>query len=258
MDNLLDLLSEYGCYIDKFTDIDTLESLMNHFNKISSINNIEYVSCKADTGGIFVLVTNKYVVKLYSSRKYNKIVYIYDTLLSTNYDFSNIEIINYYYSVDNGIVIHDTYHSTQHIIGKSSIRATINELLIPIFYFTEKINTNIEWNKDTTKKFFLDIAKALIELHKNGIVHGDTNPDNIGYRESNNNFVLFDFGDSIIYETDSRLYLSDVNRFLTSILSTYREFFKDYIPNIETIQTLVNKGEYNIEKFYNTINVVMK
>ena len=64
MNSLRELLYDYGCSIEKFTDIDTMLSLILKFNNILGIDNIKYVSCK-DDAGIFVLVTNFYVVKVY-------------------------------------------------------------------------------------------------------------------------------------------------------------------------------------------------
>lgn len=115
--------------------------------------------------------------------------------------------------------------------------------------------TNITWDKNTFNKLLLDVAKALMIFHQNGIIHGDTTPDNVGYRKYDDNFVLFDFGDTEVTNgLDYELYLRDVNRFLNSILRTYQKFFKDYIHNVIKIRKLVNDGEYNIGKFYNSVN----
>ena len=152
MNTLSELFSEYGCYIDKFTNINNLTLLIKKFNKISNVDirDLKYLSCK-DDAGIFVLVTNEYVIKIYSLKGYSNVVIIYHRLLSNGYGFDNIETIYYYYSVIDGYVQHDTYPGTGMIIG--DIHATVNELLIPIFYLERGIIiTNMIWNNQSVKK----------------------------------------------------------------------------------------------------------
>lgn len=260
MNSLEELFTNYGCSVNNFTDINTLSLLINKFNKFNKILNIKYVSCK-DDAGVFVLVTNKYVIKLYSDQRYSIITNIYHRLLAGGYQFNNIEKIYYYYSVKDGKVIHDTYSI---IPNHDDINSTINELLIPIFRIEMgNIISNIIWDGDMVKKFLVDISNALFVLHTNNIIHGDATPDNVGFRYSDNNFVLFDFGNSIIninntipdlYKND--MYLNDINRFLNSILGTYKQFFKDYLIKINIVKNLVNEGPYIPDKFKNVIENV--
>ena len=229
--NLQQLLSEYGCNIDNFININTLTSIINRFNSSLNIKNINYLSCKDDTG-IFVLVTDKYVIKIYSNDRYLKILNIYSVIKS-----NNIERIYQY----------DDYHNV-----------TINELLIPLFKYERKqIQTNIIYNNEIVKKLLLDVSYALQQLHINNIVHGDATPDNVGFRYSESEFVLFDFGESnVVGSTGTNNYKDDVNRFLDSLLITYKDFFTKYIDKLNKIKKLVNTNDYYIEKFTNSINSV--
>ena len=246
-DQMETIFNDYGCHIDKFIEPDTLEHISDNFNKIILVDNIKYTLCK-DDAGIFVLVSSRYVIKIYSQNTYNKLVNIYHRLWRNNHGnvFNHIEKIYYYFSLVNGVTIHDTYpnftpkHGTCHL--------TINELLLPLFPNIDK--SNIVWNKDMVKKLLIDTSLALIVLHQINIVHGDTTPDNVGLRISDNNFVLYDFGDA----HDGYDYLSDVNRFLKSILITYKSFFGEYINEIKKIKETVNTGNYGLYDFYNAIN----
>lgn len=229
------ILDEYGCNVNKFTSIDNLKMLINKF---SGNENIEYTYCKDDADG-FILVTNKYVIKLYSKNMYQKILDIYSRIKTYN----NIEKIHYYCTIADGVV-RDSHNSVSYISDKSrNMQSTINELLIPIFDLSDyrKIKSNITWNGEMFKKLLLDVAAALNELHSHGITHGDTTPDNVGLRSIDNNFVLFDFGDSTI-SNDPVNRVNDVNRFLNSLLVTFIDFFKNYKFQIENIQKLVNTG----------------
>jgi serine/threonine protein kinase len=235
------VFEEYGCNINRFTDLNNLKVLINKFNRFYNIENIEYKYCKDDADG-FILVTNNYVIKLYLKNMYQKIIYIYSIIKNYN----NIEKIYYYYSISDG-VIYESYHYYDPELYKFDksidIRGTINELLIPIFDISdyENIKSDITWDNKTFKKLLLDVADALHELHKNGITHGDTTPDNIGLRPSDNNFVLFDFGNAVINNRPING-IQDVNRFLDSLVRTFDKFFINYKLQIETIKILVNNG----------------
>lgn len=249
-DNMNDVTEEYGCVLSKFISPNTLNKIIENFNRIVLVDNIKYVSCK-DDAGIFVLVTNRYVIKIYNEKTYIKLVNIYNKLWSVNQGniFDHIEKIYYYFSIVNGIIIHDTYFNN--IMNEGTGHLTINELLVPLFPQFNK--SNITWDYSNTKKLLIDVSLGLIELHKLNIIHGDSTPDNIGLRESDNNFVLYDFGDA----HDGFNYRDDVNRFLNSILITYKTFFNDYIGKIEKIKAMVNHNKnYDIYDFYNTINKV--
>ena len=227
-----EVFNKYGCKLDKFSSIKDLEILINKFNKLFNITELHFNFCKDDTN-IFVLINNYYVIKLYSSKQYQKIFDIYSKIKSTN----NIERIYYYCSVSNGLIIHDTYPFLKSDLW--NINATISELLNPIFNINgDIITTNIIWNKITFKKLLLDTSKALETLHNEKIVHGDTTPDNIGLRYSDGNFVLFDFG-SVKFNEDV---INDINRFLKSLLTTYKSFFQIYHNEINNIYESVNKG----------------
>jgi len=60
------VFEEYGCKINRFTDLNNLKVLINKFY---NIKNIEYKYCKDDADG-FILVTNNYVIKLYFKNMY--------------------------------------------------------------------------------------------------------------------------------------------------------------------------------------------
>ena len=91
------------------------------------------------------------------------------------------------------------------------------------------------------------MANALNSLHENGIYHGDTTPDNIGYRTADDNYVLFDFGASN-FSGNLNMYRTDVTRFLNSMLRTYITFFQPYRDKIMNILNQINQ-EYYIGKF---------
>jgi len=256
-----ELFNDYGCDVSKFTDINMLKLFTKRLDKIfSNKDTTKFLSCK-DDASVFVVVTNKYVVKLYNSKKYLELVNIYDRLLKKSYDFANIEKIYYYYAVFDGLIVHDTYLKIFPELPpiNSNIYGTANELLIPIFSFEMgEIKTRIKWDKGTVYKLFNDVSSGLIELHKNNIIHGDTTPDNVGLRIDNNfvNFVIYDFGDSYIMDNKlnkNELMKGDVNRFLNSVLITYSYFFKDYINNIKKLKRDINTGNYTINKFKNSI-----
>ena len=199
MNNLSEMLYDYGCKIYNYTHLDDVMDLIIRYNKILCIDNNEllYISCK-DDAGVFVIVTNKYVIKIYKPLDYDRIVDIYKPITADN-NFEHIEKIYYYYSVNNGNVIHDTYSKYNlDIDPNTDIHAVINELLIPITNINGmEIKSNIEWNKQNLRKLLLDVAEGLDVLHKSGTVHNDVTPDNIGLRPSDSNFVLFDFGQSV-------------------------------------------------------------
>lgn len=249
------LFTEYGCYLDKFIDPDILQYVIDNFNKAVLVDNLKYTLCK-DDAGVFVLVTTRYVIKIYRKKSYDKVVNIYNELHKNVNSFEHIEKIYYYFSVIDGVIIHDTYSKYNYSDNypdniKGTGHLTINELLLPLFPDINR--SNIVWNKDNVKKLLIDTSLALIELHKINIVHGDTTPDNIGLRISDNNYVLYDFGDA--YKGFD--YRSDVNRFLNSILITYKSFFQDYLSEIEKIKAIVNEGIYGIYDFYLAINTVL-
>lgn len=254
-DNVNDVLDEYSCNLSNFININTLGQLTNNFNIFNNIGNVKYKLCKDDTG-IFVLVTNRYVIKIYNTKTYLKIVNIYNKLWNSNNAniFNHIEKIYYYYSMVDGMIVHNTYYNNivnNNIVNIGTVHLTINELLIPLFPKSD--TTNIIWNYKVTKKLLIDVSLGLTELHKLGIVHGDTTPDNIGFRTSDNNFVLYDFGDS----HDGSDYKSDVIRFLNSILISYRSFFINHINMIEQIKNMIETNKnYSIYDFYNAINKV--
>jgi len=236
------IFKKYGCKIDKFTTSNELDILMNKFNKIMNINQLKYTLCKDDTN-IFVLVTDHYVVKVYSSKQYQKIFSIYSKIKSTN----NIEKIYYYCSISDGLIIHDTYPIFHNTI--QNINATISELVEPIFNIKDQmITTNIVWNKGNFKKLLIDVSKGLKILHNEGIIHGDSTPDNVGLRYLDGNFVLFDFGSTIFSNNG----ITDINRFLNSLLITYKEFFEIYKEEILLIYKFVNNG-YDFEKSINLV-----
>jgi serine/threonine protein kinase len=227
-----EVFNKYGCNVLRFTSVEDLEILMEKFNSIMNIKQLKFNFCKDDTN-IFVLITNYYIVKLYSSKQYQKIFSIYSKIKSTN----NIEKIYYYYSVSNGLIIHDTYPFFHNKI--ENINATISELLIPIFNINgDIITTGVAWTRSIFRKLLLDVAKGLKILHDEGIVHGDATPDNVGLRYSDGNFVLFDFGSAEF----SNKGINDINRFLKSLLTTYKSFFEIYYNEIINIRNLIKKG----------------
>jgi len=63
----------------------------------------------------------------------------------------------------------------------------------------------------------------------------------MGLRPSDNNFVLFDFGNAVINNRPINR-IQDVNRFLDSLVRTFDKFFINYKLQIETIKILVNNG----------------
>ncbi len=273
MNNLSDMLYEYGCKIYKYSNLKDVIDLISRYNKIIGVtDDLLYLSCK-DDAGVFVIVTNKYVIKLYKPLDYKRIVDLYRPI-TTNNNFEHIEKIYYYYSVTDGYIEHDTYskdstptdptNQTTNHTKPINIHGVINELLIPITRNIlgnrgMEIHTDIKWNKDTLKKLLLDVAEGLDILHHNGTIHNDTTPDNIGLRPSDSNFVLFDFGQSTInnkpltYEA----YKVDVNRFLYSLMNLYKDIIPfrsilgtDYLINI---YKYVNAGPYYIGKFNKAI-----
>lgn len=248
--NVADVLEEYGCNLSNFINPDTLNQIIQNFNTFNKVEDVKYNICKSDAG-IFVLVTDRYVIKIYNVKTYLKLVNIYNKLWRNNNHgniFNHIEKIYYYYSTVDGIVVHDTYYNN--VIKSGTTHLTINELLVPLF--PEFNTTNVVWNYNNTKKLLIDTSLGLIELHKLGIIHGDTTPDNIGLRPSDNNFVLYDFGDA----HDGTDYKSDVIRFLNSMLISYKNFFIDHIDKIEQIKSMIINENYGIYDFYNAINSI--
>ena len=249
-DSLNDVLEEYGCNLSKFLNSNTLNQIITNFNNIVNVDSVKYITCKDDTG-IFVLVTTRYVIKVYNIKTYLKIVDIYNKLWRNNNHgniFNHIEKIYYYFSTVDGIVVHNTYYYNNIIKNLGTTHLTINEILVPLFPKFNK--TNVIWNYDNTKKLLIDTSLGLIELHRLGIIHGDTTPDNMGLRLSDNNFVLYDFGDA--YEGSD--YKSDVIRFLNSVIISYKNFFADNIDKIEQIKNTIDKNKnYGISDFYDTI-----
>jgi len=70
----------------------------------------------------------------------------------------------------------------------------VSEKLVPL---VNAVDYNLELNKeivrpDNIDKLTSDITQGLKYLHSNNIRHGDSRLDNIGFRPSDNSFVLFD------------------------------------------------------------------
>lgn len=104
-------------------------------------------------------------------------------------------------SIENGNNIHNT--------GKKSLRLQfiLMEKLIPIkqygkdgraFFVPDDLNKGIE--KEVLALGF-DIALALQDIHKKGMIHRDIKPENIFYHESMKKYCLGDFGMSKVTET---------------------------------------------------------
>nr|QBK91575.1 MAG: putative serine/threonine protein kinase [Pithovirus LCPAC302] len=242
-----EVLVDYGCNINKFTNLPLLKQFINRFNKHIDRYNISYNLCK-DDAGVFVLVSNLYVVKIYKKSSYDKIISLYSRI--NNLD--HIEIVYYFLIVEDGKIIHSTFDIDD---THGTIYGTINELLIPLFNIKGiDITSNFKWDWNDTYKLLLDVSQGLYELHKNNIVHGDSTPDNTGFRMKDNNYVLFDFGDSSI-ENNKDKFRNDVNRFLNSMMITYAEFFDPFKDQIIKIQRQVNTGSYSYDKFYNIMKI---
>lgn len=251
--SLTDMINDYGCNLKPYTDLNNLKIFISKFNKIQNIDDVKYISCKDDSG-VFVIVTNKYVVKLYKQKDYNRIVKLYQPITKTN-SFDHIEKIYYYYSIINGLIVHDTYYYINNNNKlKNTINGVINELLVPITYlYNMDVYTNINWSKSKLRKLILDVSKGLDVLHNNDIIHNDATPDNIGLRPADSNFVLFDFGQSSINKTLSyESYKEDINRFLISLMTTYKDtipydkfFGSNYLLNI---YKYINKTPYTLGK----------
>jgi serine/threonine protein kinase len=253
--NLTDVVSEYGCDVSKFTSISHILDITEQYNRVRQIPNtsLKYISCKSDAG-VLVIVTNKYVLKLYRPQDYSRIVEIYRKIKSFDY----IEKIYYYYAIKKGIVIHDTYinYRDRNPTIDKDIYGVINELLIPVVDFKGiNIISPIKWDTVTTYKLLYDVSSGLDELHINGIIHNDATLDNVGLRPGDMNFVLFDFGYSVIDPNINKM-KQDVIRFLESLLSTFQDLIYNNTDKLKQILELINKGPYYIGKFKNTIYTV--
>lgn len=102
---------------------------------------------------------------------------------------------------------------------------------------------------DNIFKLLWDISKCLYGLHQNNISHGDVRIDNIGI--SNNNFILFDFDGSNIFEPDYD-YSKDVSDFLRSIQfnsDTNWKNIKKYVPGTSSSFSFISKIIQNYSKF---------
>ena len=255
MDNLYDMMNDYGCSPYNFADPEDILDMIDQYNRVYNIDegDMKYLSCK-DDAGILVIVTNKYVIKIYRPEGYSKLVELYRPLTTSN-TFDHIEKIYYYYMIRNGKVIHDTYpdHQLNTPLPGTNIQGVINELLVPIVYMEGGTNrTNIQWSKPLIHKLLIDIADGLDTLHRNGTIHYDSTLDNIGQRPSDSNFVLFDFGFSEINSNDTNMFRNDVNKFLQSFV-THRNIIPVDITRIQTLERIVNTGPYYIGKFKEVI-----
>jgi serine/threonine protein kinase len=150
---------------------------------------------KNDTN-IDVIVLNNCVIRFYSPDNYNSKLPILNRLNENN----NLERI-----LENNMVIIDE---------QPSYGYTVSEILTPLINSDNEFQ--IEITPERKEALIEQINQALGFLHQNNILHNDVSIDNIGFRESDQSFVLFDFGASKIVE-DTRLLDSDFQSFHRSL-----------------------------------------
>ena len=188
----MNILKDLGCDIwNNLNMVNVITYLVNIISQSQNFTSTSLISVKCDTN-MYVIVFNNYIIRL----TLNKDLYLnlfeinrLNHIFSENYQ--NVERSDVFTNINTKII------NTKIINTKNSnvIYVIISyDYLNPIFKFENKeIKTLIEWNFDVFKKYLYDVANGLRRLHNARIEHGDLTPDNIGYRSSTNNFVIFDF-----------------------------------------------------------------
>lgn len=255
MDDIIKTTSTYGC--SEWNNIymnSLITYLSREIDRIYNFKNSLPILAKCDTN-LYVILFNNYIIRLtLNVKEYQKLFEINRRINTIDPSYKNIERSSIFTSYN----ILDKFE-----INKKIYVIVSFDYLNPIFHFKyNKIISNIDWNYDNFKKFLYDVADGLEILHRLNIEHGDLTPDNIGYRESSNNFVIFDFGASKIHDIkpNYNFYLKDIQKFMKSLQTTYGGYFIDfdelYVIN-SSINELNIKTPYDFKKIVNNAFVMI-
>lgn len=177
---------------------DKLYFIRKIFNRLLTIYNesqYEIIIYKNDNADVFVF--NNFVVRFYPCDFLNKKKELFQ--LMTQYPKIEQILEAKYCEEDN-------------------IGYIVSEKLLPLIIEDEErlIKDEEVINSGNVDKLRSDIHDALDYLHSNKILHNDVRLDNIGFRPSDSNFVLFDIEGAAFTDDPSR-YRDDLIDFETSI-----------------------------------------